>query len=140
MTAAPLVCIVDDTADYRFLLEELFSHYLPTYSVRFFTDGRDFLNQLPFLSSLPNLVLLDQHMPILDGHETLLFLKEQSRYKKIPVVMMSADASAEEINDCFETGVNSFLRKPTDFTLLKEQLGLTCRYWLEFNLKQVEGV
>ena len=51
--------------------------------------------------------------------------------------MMSADASAEEINSCYEAGVNSFLRKPTEFNLLLEQLDIVCQYWLEFNQQPI---
>lgn len=138
MTTKPLVCIVDDADDYRFLLKQLFRLQFPSHSVRFFTDGQDLLTGLPQLASLPSLILLDRHMPGLDGHQTLLGLKAHSAYKKILVVMMSAEASAYEINDCYEAGVNSFLRKSIDFDSMKEQMNIICQYWLAVNLKPVE--
>jgi CheY-like chemotaxis protein len=134
VTTAPLVCIVDDAADYGFVLKKLLARSFPACSVSFFAGGRIFLDQLPQLSPLPSLILLDRHMPVLDGHQTLLFLKGQEAYKKIPVVMMSADASAEEINACYEAGTNSFLRKPVEIDLIQKQLDILCRYWLELNL------
>jgi CheY-like chemotaxis protein len=138
MTTEPLVCIVDDAADYRLILKHVFSHHFPAYSVRFFVDGQDFLNKFPYLNPLPNLILLDQHMPHLDGHQTLLWLKEHPIYKKIPVVMMSADASALEIDSCYEAGVNSFLSKSLDFDAMREQMEMVCQYWLVSNLKPVQ--
>lgn len=137
MTAAQ-ICIIDDGADYRFLLQQIFKRFLPTYSVSFFPDGQLFLYQLSKLSPLPDLVLLDRHMPDLDGHQTLLRLKEQPAYQKIPVVMMSAEASTDEINGCYEAGVNSFLRKSMDFDSMKNQMTVLCQYWLEMNLRPVE--
>lgn len=138
MPTAPLVCIVDDGVDYRFLLQHVFNRCFPAYSASFFVDGKNFLDELPGLDQLPSLILLDRHMPNLDGHQTLVLLKAHPLYKKIPVVMMSADASAEEINGCYNSGVNSFLRKPIGFDLLNKQLSIICQYWLELNLKPVD--
>lgn len=138
MDYIPQVCIIDDGVDYRFLVQQIFSRYLPTYSLSLFSDGRNFLDKLPQLDQLPSLILLDRHMPNLNGHQTLLFLKGHPAYKKIPVVMMSADASIEEINACYEASVNSFLHKSLSFELMKNQMTIVCQYWLEMNLKPVE--
>ena len=140
MTITPLVCIVDDAADYRLILKQLFSRHFAAYSVSFFRDGSDFLDGFPQIAPLPSLILLDRHMPILDGYQTLLRLKGHSVYKKIPVVMMSAKASIEEINECYEAGVNSILRKSLDLDSMKNQMNTVCQYWLEMNLKPVEMV
>ena len=140
MGSTPQVCLIDDGADYRFLIQQIFSRYLPAYSVALFSSGRVFLDKLPCLEQPPNLVLLDRHMPILDGHQTLLVLKGDSTYKKIPVVMMSAAASPLEISSCYEAGVNSFLRKSLDFDAMREQMEMICQYWLVSNLKLTEVV
>lgn len=134
------ICIVDDAADYRLLLQHMFNHRFPKYSVSFFADGKIFLDHLSGLKQLPNLILLDRHMPTLDGHQTLLRLKKHPRYKLIPVVMMSADASIEEVNNCYEAGVNSFLHKPIDFNHSTQQLDIICQYWLEVNRSPIEVI
>ena len=46
MKSAQLTCIVDDAADYRFILQQLFKRFLPDYPVRFFADGQAFLDEL----------------------------------------------------------------------------------------------
>ncbi len=48
-------------------------------------------------------------------------------------MMMSADASIAEINNCYEAGVNSFMAKEVTFDSLKEKVSLVCQYWLELN-------
>jgi len=138
MTTTPLVCIVDDAADYRTIVQYLFEYHFPGYSVRLFADGKDFLQALPQLNQLPSLILLDRHMPHVDGHQTLVYLKGHPVYKIIPVVMMSADASVDEIKGCYEAGVNSFLAKSLDFDSLRKQLELVCQYWLETSHNPVE--
>lgn len=135
MASTPQICVVDDAADYRLILQQAFSRFFPTYSVSLFADGYGFLETLSQLSQLPDLVVLDRHMPGLDGHQLLLRLKTHPTYRKIPVIMMSADASVQEINDCYEAHANSFLIKPMKLNLLQEQLGLICQYWLETNRK-----
>jgi CheY-like chemotaxis protein len=133
MKTTRLLCIIDDAADYRFLLQQLFSQSLAAYSVRLFASGQAFLEALPQLSEKPDLIILDQHMPDLDGHETLLRLKQLPDYQMIPVVMMSAQASPEEINGCYHAGANSFLLKPIDYNTLKETMLTISQYWLELN-------
>ena len=138
MVSIKAICVVDDQADYRFLLQQLFNRYLPTYSVQYFDTGYALLDELTDLTPKPGLILLDRHMPYFDGHQTLLALKGNSVYKKIPVVMMSADASALEINGCYEAGVNSFLLKKPDLQSMKAMLESVCHYWLETNQKPIE--
>ena len=127
MNAVLQVCLVDDTADYRLLVEAIFERYLPAYSLRLFVSGKAFLDTLPQLSEKPNLVLLDQHMPLLNGYQTLVALKGQSQYRFIPVVMMSADASHSEIKSFYEAGARCFLAKSTDFNALTETLVAACQ-------------
>ncbi|MBD2755159.1 response regulator [Spirosoma validum] len=128
MNAVPQVCLVDDTADYRFLVESIFERYIPAYSLRLFVNGQAFLDTLPLMDEKPNLVLLDQHMPQLSGYQTLVALKHQTNYWSIPVVMMSADASHSEISSFYEAGATSFLTKSTDFNALTETLLAACQH------------
>jgi CheY-like chemotaxis protein len=133
MAIHPLVCIVDDQDDYRFLLQQVFRRYLSDYSTRFFSNGRDLIEKLPELDPPPRLVILDRHMPVLDGYQTLVHLKGNPASKKIPVVMMSHDASNDGLDCCYEVGVNSFIRKEIDFDSTKRVLINVCKYWLEVN-------
>ena len=138
MASTNLVCIVDDQVDYCFLIQRLFTLYFPIYPVQFFEGGQALLNTLPHLKPRPSLILLDRHMPQLDGHQTLLRLKEHPTYQTIPVVMMSAEATAVEIQGCYEAGANSFLIKKLDLASLKEQIKTVCHYWLETNQTTIE--
>ncbi len=121
------VCLVDDAADFRFLVDAIFNQYMPTVSLRQYENGRVFLEGLPYLGATPNLILLDQHMPYLDGYQTLLDLK-RGAFSSIPVIMMSADASHSETNRAYEAGARLYLKKPIDFTELKDELLKACRY------------
>ena len=72
-------------------------------------------------------------MPRVDGYQTLVHLKESSTFKKIPVVMMSHDASTHEMESCYEAGVNSFLLKGMDFNSIRKIIIDVCTYWVDIN-------
>ena len=133
MNSSRLTCIVEDQADYRFLLQKLFTINFPDYPVRLFPNGKALLEELPQINPMPALVLMDRHMPELDGYQTLLRLKKDPLHQSIPVVMMSAQATPAEIKDCYQAGANSFLKKQIDFSLLMETISRTGQYWLELN-------
>lgn len=133
MASRKIIYIVDDQDDYRFLLKQLFSQLFPAYLVCFFNSGQALLKQLPDLPANPDLILLDCHMPDFDGNQTLRSLKGHPAYRTIPVVMMSAAASAAEIKVCYENGTNSFVMKEMNYADLKARLETICQYWLDIN-------
>lgn len=128
MTKTPLICVIDDTADYLLLVETTFNRFWPEYSLRSFANGQDFLDALPHLSVKPDLILLDQHMPQLSGYLILTSLKSQTKCRSIPVVMMSAASSHLEISSFYQAGAAAFIAKPTDFSELKEAMQVACQY------------
>ena len=61
---------------------------------------------------IPDLILLDLHMPEMDGFEVLKRLKADKNYKDIPVVMLTADKDRDNEVKCFELGAMDFINKP----------------------------
>ena len=137
MVVNPLIYIVDDGADYRFLLQQVFSRFLPDLRVRFFASGGE-LHQHILTQSLaqairPAFILMDLNMPGLTGFQTLALVKQQPDWKQVPVIMMTSEGSNEEIGKCYNAGANSFIVKPTEFLALKNTLTDTCQYWTRLN-------
>ncbi len=122
------ICLVDDSADYRLLVEKTLRHQLPHCRILSFGDGQTLLNELLQMGEKPNLIILDQHMPKWSGHQTLMALKQHPAHRSIPVVMMSMDATHSEINNFYQAGAAIFLRKSMDFNILKENLLLAYQY------------
>ena len=122
MTATPLICIVDDDVDYRYLIQLLIKRYLPDSCTQLFASGTIFLDELSKIARLPSLIILDYHMPGMDGLATLIYLKEKPGYQAIPVVILSAEASGLEIDKCYAVGAESFLNKMTDFQLIGNKI------------------
>jgi len=63
---------------------------------------------------LPDLILLDMHLPDISGMELLRHLKSDRRTAGIPIVIVSADALAHQIDAAFEAGASHYLTKPVN--------------------------
>ncbi len=72
----------------------------------------------------PDLVLLDVHLPDIDGEEVLARLKRDPATREIPVVVLSADATATQSAKLVEAGASAYLTKPIDVTGLLNTLDL----------------
>lgn len=59
-----------------------------------------------------NLVLMDLHMPVLNGFETLKKIREDERWSTLPVVAMTAQALEGDRDSCLQAGFNDYLSKP----------------------------
>ena len=95
-----------------------------------FCEG-EFAGRSPEL--LPELILLDLKLPKVDGLEVLKRIRNESRTRLLPVVILTSSNEQSDIISGYELGVNSYIRKPVDFEQFIEavrQLGL---YWLVLN-------
>ena len=66
----------------------------------------------------PDLILLDLHLPDIWGDEVLRRLREDAATREIPVIMLSADATAEQVSRLLAAGARSYLTKPLDYQVL----------------------
>ena len=64
----------------------------------------------------PDLILLDVHLPDLNGEQVLRRLQEASETRGIPVVVVSADATERQIDRLRAAGAHDYLTKPFDVT------------------------
>jgi two-component system response regulator len=89
-------------------------------------SGRD-------ISDLPQIVLLDLNLPKVDGLGVLRRIRGDARTKRLPVVILTSSKEERDLCEGYDLGVNSYVRKPVDFTAFVDavrQLGL---YWLVLN-------
>ncbi len=73
-------------------------------------NGQEALNRVKHV--LPDIILLDIMMPILDGYETCKLLKADEKYKDIPIIYMTALSDTRNKIKAFETGAVDYITKP----------------------------
>jgi putative two-component system response regulator len=105
------ILIVDDQEANTLLLEEVLqgTGYRHLLSV---TDPRLVLDLVTGFR--PDLVLLDLHMPHLDGFEILALLREQAQDDHLPVIVLTADVTHQTRIRALDLGAKDFLTKPFD--------------------------
>ena len=82
---------------------------------------------------LPHLMLLDLHMPKVDGLDVLARIKGDARSRCIPVVIMSSSDQESDMVRSYENHANSYLVKPVDFKQFTSQVALLGQYWMYIN-------
>jgi len=131
--------VVDDDEGDRLLLKKAIEENHIEEEFRLVNGGTDLvdlLNQTTGIlfsqePALPSLILLDLYMPRLDGHQALKFIKDDSRFKKIPVVILTTSSSLADVVKSYNNGANSFITKPPNYDELVRLIGLVKDYWLE---------
>lgn len=92
------------------------------HKVTFATNGQDALRVLSQNSF--DLILMDARMPVMDGLEATRHIRSghyqglQFAQKDIPIIALTANASAQDRKDCLAAGMDDFLAKPVDETVL----------------------
>ena len=122
------VLVVDDAAANRTLMCDFLTN--AGFMVAQASDGSELLAAARRFH--PHLVLMDGRMPSVDGVEATRRLRQDADLGAVPVIAISATASAEHRAACLGAGVNVFLAKPVSLEVLRarigEQLGLQ---WIE---------
>lgn len=108
------ILVVDDDREDHLILQEYFSESQLEQHVMFVENGIKALEYLDRVGDdqLPKLIVLDLNMPLLNGSQTLLQLKQNTRFRHIPVIIYSTSESENEKRKCLGFGAVDYLVKP----------------------------
>ncbi|MDR3630226.1 MAG: response regulator [Desulfocapsaceae bacterium] len=82
---------------------------------------------------LPAVILLDIGLPRLSGLEVLERLRADQRTRLVPIVILTSSDEERDRFRSYQTGANSFVRKPLDFSEFAETVARLGVYWLATN-------
>ncbi len=115
--------LVDDDMRTLFALSKILSDRgMQTVKAENGRRALDLLEQEPDM----DIVLMDIMMPVLDGYETMKKIRSRDRFKKLPIIALTAKAMMGDQERCIEAGANDYLPKPVDEKRLISML----RVWL----------
>jgi CheY-like chemotaxis protein len=109
--------LVDDTKENLDLLIEFFSEI---YDLSIALDGFAALERV--VLDLPDLVLLDIMMPIMDGYEVCQKIKQNPITKDIPIIFLTSKTDPESIIKGFDSGAADYVTKPFNFKELQARV------------------
>lgn len=126
------IIIAEDDADDRLLIEDaLNENNISSEDLMFVDDGEALIETLDANTASPCMVFLDLNMPKKDGRQALKEIKEDKRFKHIPVIVFSTSNSVDDIKTSYQNGVNTYFTKPSKYSDLVEILGTVKSYWWE---------
>lgn len=80
--------------------------------------------------ALPDLILLDLNMPMMDGREVLRQIKTDESLKHIPVVVLTTSAAEKDIVQAYGLHANCYITKPVEFDQFMEIVKSIENFWL----------
>ena len=121
-TVLKIVLADDDESD-RLLFREAFGELKAKTRIHTVNNGTQLMEYLvKNVADLPDLVFLDLNMPRKNGLECLKEIKSNKKYQDISIAIYSTSASKTDIDETFSNGANVYIKKPSDFGILKQLL------------------
>lgn len=132
-----VVLMADDDEDDRLLAQDALKESGWPHDLRFVADGVELMEYLngrgqysrPETAPSPDLILLDLNMPRKDGREVLQELKQDAKWKRTPVVVLTTSRADEDVIGSYDLGANSFVSKPVSYDELVDIMRNLGRYW-----------
>jgi CheY-like chemotaxis protein len=132
--SAKLILLVEDDPDHELLTIRALKKSNIANDIRVARDGEEALELLFGENAIrPQVVLLDLKLPKIDGLEVLRRIRQNDGTRLLPVVVLTSSDEERDVVRSYQLGVNSYIRKPVNFTDFAEatrQLGM---YWLVLN-------
>ncbi len=104
------ILAVDDMKSMRLTIRKMLQHLNIGKQLKFAENGREGINILQ--TSNVDLVIMDWKMPLLNGSQMLEIIRNDKMLRDIPVIMVSAEAERDIVNEVAETEIDGYLLKP----------------------------
>ncbi len=140
LSLCEILLVEDNVNDVELTLRALSKNHLDSalHVVRDGQEALDFIfSQGSYASrgtkSPPKVVFLDLKLPKIDGLEVLKKIKTNNKAKTIPIVIVTSSQEAQDIQECYRLGANSFIQKPIEFDNFMQAISDAGLYWTVVN-------
>ena len=113
----PLLLVVEDNVDIRNYIAESFCDM---FEIRTAANGKEGMDCA--VRDIPDIVVSDIMMPVMDGNEMCRELKKDVRTSHIPIILLTAKDSLQDKEEGYAVGADSYLTKPFSATLLHSRI------------------
>ncbi|MGZ3181968.1 MAG: response regulator [Telluria sp.] len=129
VTNKPILLVEDDQVDVMTIRRALKEIHVanPVVNMENGEAALDYLDNSA--NERPCIILLDLNMPIMNGIEFLQKAKEDPRFRRIPVVVLTTSEEQQDKVNSFELGVAGYMAKPVDYRRFVEMMRSIDMYW-----------
>lgn len=134
------ILLVDDDEDYLAIVEHAIRREPLAAEVVVARSGTEALEKLGLLSEFSDsarpdfaALFVDLNLPGVDGREVLRRVRADTRLRRLPVVVVSSSARAEDVTRCYDLGANSYVVKRFDTSGPGRYVARAMHYWLDLN-------
>ncbi len=132
------ILLVEDGEDDVVFMIRAFAKAQVPYGLKVVADGREAIAYLAGKETysdrgafpIPRLVLLDLNLPHVSGFDVLRWIRQQTEYLDLIVVVLSSSELPADIRQAYALGANSFLSKPADPSKLTDLVRDVAHRWL----------
>jgi CheY-like chemotaxis protein len=129
ITNKPILLVEDDQVDTMTVMRALKEIHVTNPLVHL-ENGEDAVNYLrDSQKEKPCIILLDLNMPIMNGIEFLQVVKNDSKVRCIPVVVLTTSEEQQDKVNSFNLGVAGYMAKPVDYRQFVEVMRSIDAYW-----------
>jgi CheY-like chemotaxis protein len=129
------ILLVEDNEGDIVLTRDALEEYKIATNTSIARDGKAAIELLEELwqkgaAFLPDLILLDINLPKKNGHEVLLTIKNDNRFKEIPVIMLTTSSAEDDILRAYQNHANCFITKPVEADQFLEVVSSIENFWI----------
>ncbi|MGC9967382.1 MAG: response regulator [Syntrophobacteraceae bacterium] len=133
------IVMVDDDEDDCFIIRDALSESDLDHTLKLIGSGLELIDYLRGCGKYegldtvcPDLVLLDLHMPDLDGKEVLREIKKDPRLSHMDVVVLTGSTDRSELLECYQLGATAVFVKSKWLDTFAEIIRISSAYWFKF--------
>jgi CheY-like chemotaxis protein/HPt (histidine-containing phosphotransfer) domain-containing protein len=126
------IMIVEDNAINLFLVKTILKDIIPGVTLIDARNGKLAVDQ--FLNVKPDLIFMDVQMPVMNGYEATMALRELEKGNRVPVIALTAGIVKGEREKCLTAGMDDYITKP----VLRETIITILDKWLHLDILKAE--
>lgn len=132
------ILLIEDTLSYQDLMRIAFEENNLPHKLHIVSNGESALKFLrrekPYHNApRPDLILLDLNLPKINGHELLKTIKEEPKFKMIPVIILTSSNAQKDILKSYNLKANCYLNKPYNLQELINLVKISLNFWLNYS-------
>jgi CheY-like chemotaxis protein len=127
------ILLVEDNEGDILLTMEAFEESKVVNTIKVTRNGEEaimFFEALDSKAQHPDIVLLDVNLPKRNGHEVLMYIKTNDKFKSIPVIMLTTSSLERDIALSYKNHVNCYITKPIDVSDFMKAITKLEDFWI----------